>query len=133
MHHPSDLSQIAVSGKQVQPIICQSEYFLSFVELNNKVEHVLRGEGGPVRLSLRASVPRDRVRRLPQPPWLFPVRVFAFSIKPHLYYSFKKHHLKNNSVSKEVKNDPKTMCFWIYEARTGLSKYPVCRNNAGVH
>lgn len=39
------ISILLVPGKQVQQIIRQSGYFLSFVELNNKVEHVLWGEG----------------------------------------------------------------------------------------
>lgn len=123
-----------VSGKQVQAIICQSEDFLSFVELHSKVEHVLWGEGVLSGQACGASVPRDWLRLLPQPPWLFPARVFAFPVNRHLHYLLKKHHLKNNPVWKEVKCDPMLpTCFGIHEARTGLSKYPVCRNKAGVH
>lgn len=86
----------SVSHAQVQLIICQSQqetpFFSAFVELNNKIEHVL--QRGRLGSSLQASVPRYWIRRLPPPPYLFSAWLFAFTIKRHLHYLLEKQQKK---------------------------------------
>lgn len=73
-------------------ITVRNTFFSTFVELNNKIEHVL--QRGRLGSSLQASVPRYWKRRLPPPPYLFSAWLFAFTIKRQLHYLLEKQ--KNN-------------------------------------
>lgn len=114
----------SVSHAQVQLIICQSQqetpFFSAFVELNNKIEHVL--QRGRLGSSLQASVPRYWIRRLPPPPYLFSAWLFAFTIKRHLHYLLEKQQKKWESKPVwPLGGGTRSTRFWIHRGLSGVN------------